>query len=127
MYEGEAVDVWSCGIVLFMLLFGSHPFLSPQDMALDKAQQMVVLIENSVKGKLQMPPQAAATQASDLISRILVPNPKQRYTIKDIFAHPWFLTKLPHGALDLNSSYMPTSAQQQVSLMPMLRGRKMPN
>lgn len=116
VYEGEAVDVWSCGIVLSMLLFGSHPFLSTQDMALDRAQQMVVLIENSVKGKLQLPPQASSSQAYDLISRILVPSPTQRYTIRDIFSHPWFLTKLPQGALELNSSYMPASMQQQVGV-----------
>ena len=30
-YDAEAVDVWSCGVVLFMLLFGGHPFLSPAD------------------------------------------------------------------------------------------------
>jgi len=41
--------------------------------------QMVRLIENTVKGLLQLPPAAEATPAADLLRRILVPNPKNRW------------------------------------------------
>ena len=49
-----AVPAWPVQ-VLHMLLFGRHPFLSPADMALGQAEQMVKLIENTVKGKLHVP------------------------------------------------------------------------
>lgn len=77
-----------------MLLFGCHPFLSPADMQLDKATQMVKLIENTVKGQLSFPQPAESAPVADLIRRILVPAPQQRYGIKEITEHPWFQVQL---------------------------------
>lgn len=96
-----------------MLLFGRHPFLSEADMALSQADQMVCLIENTVKGSIQLPDSARQTDpACDLLSRILVPSPKQRYGVNDIFEHAWFTAKLPPGALELNNAYLPAMGYQ---------------
>ncbi len=78
-----------------MLLFGRHPFLSPSDMDLNQAEQMIKLIENTVKGVLLLPESANGDLAQDLLRRILVPSPQQRYSIRDIMAHPWFKASLP--------------------------------
>jgi len=103
-YEGEAVDVWACGVVLYMLLFGSHPFIAESDTEMSPPEQMVRLIENTVKGLLQIPSGSENKLSVDLLRRILVSNPKQRYGIKEIMEHPWFQENLPPGALDLNAS-----------------------
>lgn len=69
---------------------------------------MVRLIENTVKGFLQLPLNVAdGNPAVDLLRRVLVPNPKNRYKMSDIIRHPWFQTNLPEGALDLNQSCLP--------------------
>jgi serine/threonine protein kinase len=96
-----------------MLLFGRHPFLSESDSQLSQADQMVRLIENTVKGHHQLPAGVESTPAADLLRRILVPSPRQRYGIKDILLHPWFVDKLPPGALELNSAYLPRVCHYQ--------------
>jgi serine/threonine protein kinase len=30
-YDGQAADVWAMGVVLFITLFGKHPFLRAED------------------------------------------------------------------------------------------------
>jgi serine/threonine protein kinase len=42
----------------------------------------------------------------DLLSKILVANPDDRYTIKDIIQHRWFQTDLPSRALKMNDDYL---------------------
>lgn len=116
-YDGELVDAWSCGVILFMMLFGHHPFLSRADMALGEAEQVVRLIENEVKGQLSFP-ENAEPLVCDLLRRLLVPAPKQRYNIQDVMGHAWFQKKLPAGALELNSSYLQVTSYQDVQQSP---------
>jgi serine/threonine protein kinase len=39
-YDGTAVDVWSCGIILFIMVYGRHPYLRKEDMTLPPQQQV---------------------------------------------------------------------------------------
>jgi serine/threonine-protein kinase SRK2 len=46
------------------------------------------------------------TDVQDLLSKILVADPNERYTIQDIIQHPWFQTDLPSRALKMNDDYL---------------------
>jgi hypothetical protein len=80
-YDGAQADVWSCGIVLFVLLFGRHPFLRPEDAALSDQQQMLALFTRTARESFTMLPAEAATispECVDMLVRMLQTNPAMR-------------------------------------------------
>ncbi|XP_074556249.1 CBL-interacting serine/threonine-protein kinase 5-like [Curcuma longa] len=79
-YDGAKADLWSCGVILFVLLAGFLPF---QDESLTKMYKKVL------KAKYQIPPWFSG-DASHLVSRLLVVNPDERISIPAILQDPWF-------------------------------------
>ena len=79
-YDGKSADVWSCGVILYVLLAGFLPF--------DEGT-MSKLFRKIQKAEYEFPPWFD-DGAKDLISKILVTDAKQRLTMKEIKRHPWF-------------------------------------
>ncbi|CAI6263806.1 unnamed protein product [Periconia digitata] len=85
-YDGGQADVWSCGVILFVLLTGFPPFNYSGD---DK--DLRNLFDAIIRADYQMPPELSR-EAKDLIARILITDPKQRITLREVWEHP-FLRK----------------------------------
>ena len=85
LYAGPEVDVWSCGVILYVLLVGRLPF---------DDEHIPSLFAKIARGTYSIP-QWMPTAAATLIKKMLVVNPVQRATIEDIRADPWFMTDLP--------------------------------
>ncbi|XP_021820926.1 CBL-interacting serine/threonine-protein kinase 5-like [Prunus avium] len=79
-YDGSKADIWSCGVVLFVLLAGFLPF---QDENLMKMYRKVF------KAEFECPPWFS-TEAKRLVSKLLVSDPEKRITIPAIMRVPWF-------------------------------------
>jgi hypothetical protein len=109
-YDGRAADVWSLGVVLFVLLFGRHPLLTPEDDALPEQQQALALFTRSGRGEFA--PLSAEERASvsgeclDLVTRLLQTDPRQRAGLAEAQAHPWFRRGLPEGAAVMNATVL---------------------
>ena len=74
-YNGEMVDIWSCGVILYALLCGFLPFEDP-DTAL--------LYKKILSGKYDVPEELIRPESADLLSLILEKDPKCRITLDEI-------------------------------------------
>lgn len=96
-YDGGQADVWSCGVILYVMFTGSFPFDN-----MGSSRDIHKFLRRALAGKYPMPSQLSP-EAQDLIRKILVPQPLLRITIENIWRHP-FLHKydkepgLYHGA-----------------------------
>ncbi|KAG6771418.1 hypothetical protein POTOM_022780 [Populus tomentosa] len=79
-YDGAAADVWSCGVILFVLMAGYLPF---EEIDLPTLCRKI----NAAKYSC---PFWFSPVAKALIDKMLDPNPKTRIGIEGIKKHPWF-------------------------------------
>ncbi|CAI2367382.1 unnamed protein product [Moneuplotes crassus] len=79
-YFPEKVDVWGCGIILYFLLTGKHPFANFNKEAMYK---------NILNGKIK-PHRSINNRVERLLKGIFNVDQNKRFTLEDIREHEWF-------------------------------------
>ncbi|KAL3536658.1 hypothetical protein ACH5RR_000024 [Cinchona calisaya] len=79
-YDGTSSDIWSCGIILFVLMAGYLPF---------NDQNLMALYRKIQKAEFSFPTWFSSSSRK-LIKSILDPNPLSRITIPEILENDWF-------------------------------------
>ncbi|KAE8710477.1 CBL-interacting protein kinase 5 [Hibiscus syriacus] len=86
-YDGSKADIWSCGVILYVLLAGFLPF---QD------DNLVAMYRKIYRGDFKCPPWFSS-EARRLITKLLDPNPSSRITISRIMDSSWFKKSIPRS------------------------------
>lgn len=91
-YDGAKSDIWSCGVILYVLLSGHLPF---QD------SNLINLYKKIGQGRYKCP-FWFSFEVQRLLSRMLDPNPSTRISIAKIKKSSWFRKGWDCGAIDSN-------------------------
>jgi len=79
-YKGPEIDIWSMGVVLFVLVCGYLPF---------DAKDFQTLFRKILRGNYLLSP-AVSKECGSLIAAMLEGDPSKRITVEGIYEHPWF-------------------------------------
>ncbi|KAI7954336.1 hypothetical protein MJO28_004736 [Puccinia striiformis f. sp. tritici] len=85
LYAGPEIDIWSCGVILFVMLCGRLPF---------DDDHIPMLFKKINSGLYSLPPHLSSG-SRHLLSRMLVVDVNKRITIPEIRELDWFKQDLP--------------------------------
>ncbi|KAG5842405.1 hypothetical protein ANANG_G00177310 [Anguilla anguilla] len=92
-YDAPAVDIWSLGVILFMLVCGQPPFQEAND---SETLTMIMDCKYTV-------PTHVSLACKDLINRMLQRDPKRRASLEEIENHAWLQGVDPSPATKYNT------------------------
>ncbi|XP_010430219.2 PREDICTED: calcium-dependent protein kinase 19 [Camelina sativa] len=80
---GKAIDIWSAGVILYILLCGTPPFWAESDKG---------IFAEILRGEIDFesePWPSISESAKDLVRNMLKHDPTERFTAAQVLEHPW--------------------------------------
>jgi calcium-dependent protein kinase len=81
----KSCDLWSAGVILYILLSGYPPFYGATDSA------TLAKVREGAYSFSRVEWSTVSESAKDLIRHLLVKNPADRFTVEQALHHPWIL------------------------------------
>ena len=83
----QKIDVWSCGVILFILLSGMPPFNGHSN------EEIYQNIQKSPVSYADPIWKSLSAHAHNLLQNMLNKDPKERFSVAQCLSHPWFSTQ----------------------------------
>ncbi|DBA00109.1 TPA: hypothetical protein N0F65_000400 [Lagenidium giganteum] len=97
----ESCDLWSLGVIMFMLLSNKAPFYgATEDELIEKIFEAKVMFDGEVWDSVSI-------EAKALIKKLLNPDPASRYTATQVLMHPWIKSQDNAVADDVYDEFVP--------------------
>lgn len=134
-YDARKSDVWSCGVVLYIMLTCRYPFkVKPADGSQSNASSIKSMHEvvRKTLGNEFEPVKNVSKECNRLIANMLESDPRKRYSVEQIMKDSWFTQDLSRGVVKFNDQVVQQLQQNPrvtdktiVKIREMLQGRKM--
>eukprot|EP00252_Welwitschia_mirabilis_P011567 TRINITY_DN2584_c0_g2_i1.p1 TRINITY_DN2584_c0_g2~~TRINITY_DN2584_c0_g2_i1.p1 ORF type:complete len:543 (-),score=99.08 TRINITY_DN2584_c0_g2_i1:457-2085(-) len=82
-HYGSEIDIWSAGVILYILLSGVPPFWAETESG---------IFDAILRGQIDFesePWPSISSSAKDLVKKMLKQNPKERLSAAEVLSHPW--------------------------------------
>ena len=104
-YNGALSDIWSAGVILYLMLCGKLPFYDDDN---------EILYEKILSGKYEEP-EYLSKDVKDILKKIFEIDPKKRINFEGIKSHPWFslIDKKygMHKGININEDIIPVDEE----------------
>jgi len=109
-YDGRQIDIFSVGVILFIIVMGIFPF---QEAKADDYYYKLLLSGKKDKYWKKTGGDGLSSEFKDLIESMLSYDPSKRPNIKDLLSHPWM--KIPADGKIPDSSKCGKKLKQMVN------------
>ena len=92
-YDNTAVDMWSVGVILYILLCGFPPFYE---------EELPALFDSILKARYDFPSpwwDAISDKAKELVRACLTVDPNRRLSAKQVLSNSWVTSEAPATSL----------------------------
>lgn len=90
-FDGFAIDVWSAGVILFIMLVG----LPPWEFARIEDPRYKLVSRGGLERMLRNWNRDVSPMATDLLQSMLMEDPRRRLSLVEVLDHPWVTEEEP--------------------------------